>query len=317
MKSLPRLPIVVIAVLALSCWQFWPSALAFQDAKGVRGSEKNPVNSGTTRDFDPPSETPKFPSPAAKQSLDQARQKLLAYQSIKAKLTESVALSNRKFTAHGSYLQGRGSDLKLRLEFQVKLGDTEGSLLEVCDGQVLWTRHNIGGEIRITRRDVRQILQAAAEHGFGDHLITVELGFGGLPGLFAAIEDSVIFDDHKETTLDDRKLVVIEGGWKPALLKVWQGDKKNAPLPEYVPTRLRVYLDGASLFPRRILYLKHDAEKVLRPIVSLDFSEVEIDTAIPAEKFQFTPPNGIFPEDLTSQFLERIKQRRQSSKPSE
>jgi outer membrane lipoprotein-sorting protein len=308
---------VVIAALALSCWRFWPSAMAFQDARGVRGSEKNPTNRDATLDFDPPAEVPKSPSPEAKQALDQARQKLLAYQSIKAKLTETVALSNRKFTAHGSYFQGRGSDLKLRLEFQVKLGDTEGALLEVCDGQVLWTRHNVGGEIRITRRDVRQILQAAAEHGFGDHLITVELGFGGLPGLFAAVEDSVIFDDYKETTLDDRKWIVLEGGWKPALLKLWQGGKPNAPLPEYVPTRIRVYLDGESLFPRRILYLNHNAEKVLRPVVRLDFTEIEVDTAIPAEKFQFMPPNGIFPEDLTSQFLDRIKQRRQASKPSE
>ncbi len=250
-------------------------------------------------------------SPEAKAALDQARQRLLSYQSIQAKLVETVALANRRFTINGSYLQAGGADLRLRLEFQVKLGDTEGSILEVCDGQVLWTRHKVGGDVRITRRDVGQILQAAADNGLSDNLITVELGVGGLPSLLASIGQSIQFDQYKEDTADGRKLVVIEGGWKPEMLKFWQGAKFNEPLPDYVPSRIRLYLDGESLFPRRILYLRRNAENQLRPKVSLDFSEIETDNEISAAKFKFVPPEGVFPEDLTPQFLDRIKQRGQ------
>ena len=309
MKSLPRFTSAVVAVALVGLWLNLPEVRGQKAPGNDPKAEKNPVSKAPTPKM---ADAPGPESAEAKAALDQARQRLLSYPSIKAKLVETVALANRRFTINGSYLQGGGGDLRLRLEFQVKLGDTEGSILEVCDGQVLWTRHQIGTDVRISRRDVRQILQAAADNGLPDNLITVELGFGGLPGLFASIEKSMQFDQYKEDTADGRKLVVIEGGWKPDMLRIWQGKKPDEPLPDYVPSRIRVYLDGESLFPRRILYLGRNAENVLRPKVSLDFSEIETGTAIPAAKFKFVPPDGVFPEDLTPQFLDQIKQRGQA-----
>jgi len=308
MKSLPRFAASVIALVATLFWLTGTALLGFQEAAGK--------GQGTvTRPDQPPkvgsADAPGPESAEAKMALDQARQRLLRYKSIKAKLVETVALSSRRFTMHGNYLQGSGTDLKLRLEFQVKLGDTEGSVLEVCDGQVLWTRHHIGEDVRISRRDVRQILKAAADNGYSDNLVTVDLGFGGLPGLFASIEQSMQFDQFQEDSADGHKLIVIEGGWKANMLKAWQGNKPNAPLPDYVPSRVRIYFDSESLFPRRILYLSRNAEQQLRPMVSLDFKEIETDVQIPADKFKFVPPDGIFPDDLTPRFLEQIKQRRQ------
>lgn len=308
MKSLPRFSACVIAVVAAVYWLTGSLLLGFQEPVGkgkgvlVKPDDAPKISSA---------EAPGPESPEAKTALDQARQRLLRYQSIKAKLVETVALSNRRFTINGDYLQGSGADLKLRLEFRVKLGDTEGSVLEVCDGQVLWTRHHIGDDVRITRRDVGQILKAAADNGYTDNLVTVDLGFGGLPGLFASIEQSMQFDQFKEDTADGHKLIVIEGGWRANMLKLWQGNNPKAPLPDYVPARIRIYLDSESLFPRRVLYLARNAEQRLRPMVSLDFSEIETDVAIPAAKFKFAPPDGVFPDDLTPRFLEQIKQRKQ------
>lgn len=311
MKSLPRFTAAVVAVALVGLWLNLPEVRG-QKAPGTDPkTARNPVAKPPTPKM---ADAPGPESPEAKAALDQARQRLLSYPSIHAKLVETVALANRRFTINGSYLQGGGGDLRLRLEFDVKLGDTEGSILEVCDGQVLWTRHQIGTDVRISRRDVRQILQAAADNGLPDNLITVELGFGGLPGLFASIEKSMQFDQYKEDTADGRKLIVIEGGWRPNMLKIWQGTRPDQPLPDYVPSRIRVYLDGESLFPRRILYLGRDPENHLRPKVSLDFSEIETGNPIPAAKFKFVPPDGVFPEDLTPQFLEQIKQRGQARK---
>lgn len=308
MKSLPKFTASVVALVAAVYWLTGTSLPGFQEPAGQgKGTVLKPESAPTERSTD----APDTESPEAKTTLDRARQRLLRYQSIKAKLTETVALSSRRFTVNGSYLQGSGTDLKLRLEFQVKLGDTEGSILEVCDGQVLWTRHHIGDEApRISRRDVRQILKAAADNGYTDNLVTVDLGFGGLPGLFASIEQSMLFDQFKEDTADGHKLIVIEGGWRPHMLNVWQGNNPKARLPDYVPSRVRIYFDSESLFPRRILYLSRTAEQRLRPMVSLDFTEVETDVAIPAGKFKFAPPDGVFPDDLTPRFLEQIKQRK-------
>ena len=311
MKSLPRFTAVVLAVVLAGYW------LSVPQVWGQRTPANEPPAKNSAAGKKPPaallarsSDAPGPESPEAKAALDQARQRLLSYPSIQAKLVETVALGNRRFTINGSYLQAGGSDLKLRLEYKVKLGGTEGSILEVCDGQVLWSRHQIGDDVRISRRDVRQILQAAADNGLPENLVTVELGFGGLPGLLASIEQSMQFDHIKEDTADNRTMIVLEGGWKPHMLKVWQGKNPEAPLPEDVPSRIRVYLDGESYFPRRILYLGRNAEQQLRPKVSLDFSEIETGVAIPAAKFKFVPPDGVFPEDLTPVFLEQIKQRR-------
>ncbi len=314
MKSLPRLTLIAITVAAVAYGINLASLRGSQtDApvapakKGEAESQKTKTGSAKER----PSDAPGEESPEAKTTLDQARQKLLSYRSIKAKLTETVALTNRRFTVNGAYLQGSAPDLKLRLEFQVKVGDSEGSLLEVCDGQVLWSRHRVGAETHITRRDVRQILQAAAKSGLAENLITVELGFGGLPGLMASIEKSIQFDQRKEESFESRRLIVLEGGWKPDMLKMWKGNRPNASLPDYVPSRVRLFFDAESLFPQRILYLGRNAEQVLRPMVSLDFNNVQTDIAVPGDAFKFAPPEGVFPEDLTEQFLKQIEQRQQ------
>ena len=119
--------------------------------------------------------------------IEAARKRLVGYKSIKARLVEAVALGDRRFRASGSYLQG--TNLKLRLEYQVTVGATEASLLEVCDGYVLWSRHTIAGRPRITRRDVRQILNAAtATPKSMEAMLIAELGLGGLPALMASIQ---------------------------------------------------------------------------------------------------------------------------------
>ena len=163
MINLPKLTIVSIALLAI-CYVISGQPGVGQQADPQEAPATKPATkrpgSGVLRPQVSDATGPE--SAEAKAALEQARQRLLSHQSIKAKLVETVAMSGRRFTVHGAYVQGRGDDLKLRLEFQAKLGDTEGSILEVCDGQVLWTRHQIGDETRIFRRDVRQILQAAS-----------------------------------------------------------------------------------------------------------------------------------------------------------
>lgn len=318
MKSLPKLPLDLMFLWAMSYAVFNGSLGQAQDAPDSKSSSALTKSEGVPKDGrgplrEAPSDSPAAESAEARAILDQARQRLLSYQTIKAKLVETVALGQRRFTVQGIYLQGRSSDLKLRMEFRVKLGDTEGSILEVCDGQVLWTQHHIGTETRITRRDVRQILNAASESGAPENFVTVELGFGGLPGLFASIGKSMQFDQLSDETIDGQKVVVVEGGWQSDMLKLWKGNNANAALPDYVPTRVRLYFDPETLFPRRILYLRRNAEQILRPIVSLDFRDVQTDVPVPADAFKFTPPDGVFPEDLTKQFLDQIKNRQVAS----
>jgi len=207
----------------------------------------------------------------------------------------------------GQYVQGQ--DLQLRLAFQVQVGKTSGALLEVCDGQVLSTRLTIGDDVRITRRDVREILNAAVAGNVPESMLKAELGLGGLSGLLASLESNMDFEAAETETIASTQFLVIEGKWNSAFLKRWQSkstDVSPPRLPDYVPDRVRVYFDGND-FPRRILYLKQPKDsKIFRPMVTLDFNNVVLNAPVSEDRFHFVAPDGVYPEDVTKQYLQQL-----------
>ena len=244
--------------------------------------------------------------------LKKSREKLLAYSSIQAEITETVQIGPKPFHIKGKYLQGK--DLKLRLEFEVQSrkedGKPIGTLLEICDGQVLWTEHNIKGNSRVTRRDVQAILkQAQMNPNSQPNLLVAELGLGGLPGLLAAIQKNMQFESVAERTINGKTLTVLNGSWKEGFLAQFKGGDPNAPaqLPAYVPDGVRIYLDPDTLFPRRIVYLKKNQE-TMESMVTLNFSKVTLNAPIAASQFAYEPPDGVFPVDITHQYLKQLSQ---------
>lgn len=244
--------------------------------------------------------------------LKKSREKLLAYSSIQAEITETVQIGPKPFHIKGKYLQGK--DLKLRLEFEVQSrkedGKPIGTLLEICDGQVLWTEHNIKGNSRVTRRDVQAILkQAQMNPNSQPNLLVAELGLGGLPGLLAAIQKNMQFESVAERTINGKTLTVLNGSWKEGFLAQFKGGDPNAPaqLPAYVPDGVRIYLDPDTLFPRRIVYLKKNQE-TMESMVTLNFSKVTLNAPIAATQFAYEPPDGVFPVDITHQYLKQLIQ---------
>lgn len=244
--------------------------------------------------------------------LERAREKLLTYSSIRAHITEKVEIGPKPFVISGSYLQGK--DLKLRLEFQVqnqkKNGKPVGTLLEICDGQVLWTEHNIKGTSRVTRRDVQAILQQAQLNPKSQpNMLVAELGLGGLPGLLASIQKNMKLESLSERNVNGKTLTVLNGVWKDEFLAQWKGGDPTAPvqLPAYVPDGVRIYLDPQTLFPRRIVYLKKNKE-TLESMVTLNFTKVSLNAPIEATEFAYEPPDGVFPVDITNQYLKQLTQ---------
>lgn len=238
-----------------------------------------------------------------------ALRQLLAYNSVTADIIEHLAFGNRRFRATGSYLQG--GEQRLRLEFTVQIGkETQGTLLEVCDGQVLWTRSVIGETPRVTRRDVRTIRNAITANDQLPREIQwreLGIGLGGLPALLSSMERTMVFDALKEETSRQSKHVVVQGRWKSDYLAKLPRASDNT-LPEFVPDRVRIYFDATTLFPRRIRYLKKLPEKeAYQPIATLDFNNVVLNGPVDADAFNFVPRDQEVPEDITKQYLEQLK----------
>jgi hypothetical protein len=213
-----------------------------------------------------------------------------------------VHLTDPPFHLTGSYAS---AGLRTRLSFTVKLNSgATGSLLEICDGERLWSVTDIPKSKRVTRRDVRQILAAAEQaRTQPDRALAADLALGGVPALLASLQRSMQFDGLKEESVDGRSLVIVQGRWNEEWRQKLGGDQ----LPPHVPDLVRVYFASEALFPERIVYLKKaDDKNYYRPLVDLQFRKVVLDAPLDDKLFEFTPPENVEPEDITRQYLDQL-----------
>jgi hypothetical protein len=263
--------------------------------------------------------------------MKRAREKLLECSSIQARIVETVAVADgselppRSYKAEGRYLQTslKPGDWHMRLELVLKAGNAEGSLLEVCDGGVLWSRTQVDTgrqqgkrgdkdekEQTVTRRNVNQILEAARKLGEeSEAALVANMGLGGLPALLASLERDMRFGSVTEETLRDRPVYVLQGTWSERMASALRGrgEGGSALLPPFVPDGARLYLDRETGFPHRILYLKRiPGRNAVRPMLTLDFLNVVLNEPINPSEFLYTPPEGVKEVELTQYFLDRL-----------
>lgn len=220
---------------------------------------------------------------------------------IDTDIVQTVHFGSRSTEAKGHYTQG--PTLKSRLEYHVKLGRVEGELLQVCDGEDLWTQYTVGEDVRLTLRKVGEIVSAARRGGLtSERIMTAELGLGGLPGMLAAIDDATDFQEVEVETVGETKLFVVRGPWA----EKFRTSFGQAPgLEPFTPDLVEVSLDS-SYFPRRIRYLKEN-DGTRQRLVTLEFRNSKIGGEVDPKLFEFTPPTGVFPKNITDQYLERLQ----------
>jgi len=243
--------------------------------------------------------------------LEQARTKLAEYQSIKAELTERISFQDHSFVAKGSYLQGKRN--QVRMEMTVELGSNRGALLEICDGNILYTRHDIIDQTQVTRRDVQKILQAVQKSGgrFSESSMIADLGLGGISGILAGIAADMNFKAPVEDELDGAPVYIIDGRWNDEFLSRFKNDPKIAPndvqLPPFVPEQIRIILQKDSLFPRRITYLKRNpGGKISSPMLILEFSKIVFNSKVTNQQFEYVVDQAHPPTDVTEAWLQRL-----------
>lgn len=254
------------------------------------------------------------PRPADAEALSifqDAQRRLFEHSSVRAQFREIISFSNRPFVAEGLYLAG--GPLQMRLEYEIELGDMRGVLLQVCDGQVSWTRQQVfpitpAGEApadedlysHTSRRDIDQILREAENHpGVEGATLVAELGIGGLPAMMAGIERMMTFDLHVTGEWNDRRFVVVEGRWREDLPQEVQVFIAAGP------ERVKVFLAEDTLFPERIVYLKKltGEGNEYHQLLELQFRDVEFDVPVNPEAFSFISPPGTEEHDETRIFI--------------
>lgn len=282
--------------------------------------------------------TPKEELATGDSALARAREMLAKHDSIRANIVETIQLGGKSMTATGRYLQQ--GKLQMRLEFELKMGKTSGTLLEVCDGEILYTRHRVSKSqptkdkaqptkgddaVRITRRNVKEILALAEQHNVAaTNGLEAEMGLGGLAGLLAALQKTMTFDILQDETLDDQNVWMIQGEWTQEMFDRWAPpqppaetpksedgkatEQKPRQLPALIPDVVRIYLDRQTGFPLKIQYSKKvPGRKIALPMLSLAFRDIELNTPIDENEFLFVPPETPRPADLTPIYRNRIQ----------
>jgi hypothetical protein len=331
MQRLIILPILAIAAAAggvlvarhVVAWQA-EAAAPQEDATGDDAAGTAETDAEATEPAVEPEPDPEVVA-AANKLLETARDKLYDYRSVRAKMTEKASFGTRRFTAEGEYISGLFP--QMWLEYRVEVGGSEGRLLEVCDGQILFTEKEIRAagstasaspgsqdkQIQVTRKDVRQIRQAT---GTGidvppEVIVQAELSLGGLPTLLASLQRTMLFDTITEGTYEDRPYTILQGGWKEEYLTQLSQQMGQAAqaLAPFMPDRVRVYLDGDTLFPTRILYLKQASVDPVKyqAIMTLEFTDVVLNEEIDPQRFRYVPPAGTNVIDETGVYLNMIQ----------
>jgi hypothetical protein len=322
--SLTRLPFVTAAFLAAFSLVFgamdglasppvqtvakvWAAATIAQDpTTGVPGGAVAKPDAPGDRNAPAPASRAK--PGEAQAAVKLARERLLKQPGVTARLVETVTVRDSVFKAEGRYLQGdlSAAERFLRIELKFTSGGSEGALLEVCDGDILWTRQKVGADVVITRRNVTEILKVAKKKNIPVQFLEFEFGLGGIPELLGSLDDAIEFTDLKQNTLRDRPVVVVQGKWRPEIWKQITGGRN--PAPPWVPEVCRLYLDEETGFPHWILYLRRVPDRDrLKSLLSLEFFDVHCGEAPAASEFKFTPPEREPQVDITDQYLQRLE----------
>ncbi|WP_437190899.1 hypothetical protein [Planctomicrobium sp. SH527] len=310
---------------------FATGVLAWQEVKGdtkaTNGAETPQADAEAT-----------ISDTEAVELLRQARNRLFERRSIQAQMSQVISIGPQRVKSTGSYLAAAG--FRYRFQYQLSLGDLQGEFLEVCDGQLLHTRRQIAAvnekvaavappEIELTRRDIQRIRREALgikdahpAANLSEALLEAEVGIGGIPAILAMLERTLILSPIRTQTVDGRDYLVLQGRLRP--------DRKNelivglgsaaSQVENFLPDVVRVYLEKETLFPEKFLYLKRTSndQNSLRPLITVEFSNIILDQPVPDGQFIYMAPPGVEEKDETTQYLEAMRQAAtQATRPPE
>src|SRR5262249_26113774 len=114
------------------------------------------------------------------------------------------------------------------------------------------------------------------------------------------------FDSVTQEQTGGRKFTVLTGAWKDSCRKELLQKMSKQRLPEHVPDGVRIYLEPEMLFPRRIAFLKQRGMKT-ESLVEIDLLDIVIDGPIDEHQFEYSPPDGARPIDVTTEYVQQLQ----------
>ena len=234
----------------------------------------------------------------------------------------------QKLTIEGRYLQAQGNRIYLSLKVK-GLTDTEGTSLQVCDGETLWDYEQLFDSQFYHKLSIKPVLERlnAAEFDpkMRDQFIT-QMGFSGPETLLVGLRRTLKFEQKEEEgVLDGRKVWILRGTWKNRqglMLPNSQAAPATGILPPYVPMDGTLYLGKDDGWPYKLVLVgrkptgiidtrrtgidgrvigsQRSIEKIEPSRIELTYSNVKLNAQIRLEEFAFAPHSTANVERLHS-----------------
>ena len=258
--------------------------------------------------------------PGATEALDQALDALAPARIgwLETVVWQRVRLPEGSFQADGRYLLA--PDRRFRLELHTRQGKTEGDLLVVRDDDVLWEGWRVGGTgwKGVNCIDVRQVLETLGNSAASREELLQARSFRGVTPLLRDLRERLTWVRRATIQLGGEPCLELTGVWRPGVLaKLLPGGQ---PWPNSLPTLCRLYLDAASLWPRRVEWwgpsgraAGKNAGGTLRLLAEMELRTPRFDQAIPdevcASEFRFDPGTTTV-KDRTDEFIAEFAMRK-------
>ncbi len=211
----------------------------------------------------------------------------------------------------------------MRMVLKLQVGDKTSSLLQVCDGQFLWTNRNLHGQSKLTRLDVARAEGALrqADNASPREDLRILPGIGGLAkvlrGLSAAFEFTAA--EPGRWGKEQRPVWKLHGQWRVRWLTKILPDQKEAllagqppdlsKLPPHLPDRVVLLLGQDDLFPYRIEYRRLTSsgseQSTTRALVTMQLFNVALNVPLDPTLFSYQPGDLEY-TDETGRFLKQL-----------
>ena len=275
------------------------------------------------------------PPTEAESQLDAAAKKLAAVESVAADMLQTVKMLDQGFEIKGRYLKAPGRRVYLLMTVS-GLPDAKGSMLQVCDGNVLWDYQRILDAERYQKMEVGKVFEKLQSPEIDPKLretIVSQLGFAGPAELIAGLRRLVKFEIKESSTLDGKDVWVFTGEWKSRDGLTGPNGQQlpaTAALPAFVPTDVKLTVGKGDGFPYKLLLVGRPSSVMMdtrkigpdgKPIgarssiqavkptrIELTYSNVKLNPELKADEFAFQAPPGAQPEDNTQALLGMLDQ---------
>jgi len=275
---------------------------------------------------------PEEPPTEAERAIDAAIKMIAKIESVTATLVQSVEMLNQKFTITGQVRRAPLARFRIQLTV-VGLPDSEGTTLQVCDGETLWDYQQILDRQYYRKLSIKPVLERLnspdLDPTIKNQAIT-QMGLAGPETLLVGLRKYIKFDQKEEVQLDGRRVWKLHGIWKNRQGLLGPDSRPVNPLgvlPPYIPMDVTLFWGKEDGWPYRLLLqgrpsttllerpigpdgrpvgAKSSIEKIPRTVITLDYTDVKLNTPISVDVFAFQAPANATVDDSTEALIKGL-----------